>query len=384
MEYAFEGDELTGEGRPSVFTSAIVKALETGEADRDQDSWISVRELYDYVLRRGPRDHAEPAAEHAQPPGGRAVRRAQPVGRAGDAAARTARRPREPVAAIREGAVNGLAELLRGRDRGLAEAARARLERRRRERRQPPREHRCRRRARAASPARIATTGRRRPGRDSAAARPTATRADDTASRRRPAPAAAGARPPPRRAHPTTLPLAAVPLRARPTPIRRPSPRLRGGVRRASPVALRGRAWILALVAGVLIMVGCFLPWRYGARGCRRSRRCRHGLDDQRRVRDPARGGRARRQSRSHCCSRDAAARAPVDPRLGRSSLCFAACGLGAVVAIVDSQGGERRATTAASSCGVPARPPDRRRIAWLALADDLHAAGAARDRPAT
>jgi hypothetical protein len=49
MEYAFEGDELTGEGRPSVFTSAVVKALETGEADRDQDSWISVRELYDYV-----------------------------------------------------------------------------------------------------------------------------------------------------------------------------------------------------------------------------------------------------------------------------------------------------------------------------------------------
>jgi uncharacterized caspase-like protein len=32
-----------------VFTAAVVKALETGEADRDQDRWISVRELYDYV-----------------------------------------------------------------------------------------------------------------------------------------------------------------------------------------------------------------------------------------------------------------------------------------------------------------------------------------------
>src|SRR3954453_13453618 len=49
MEYAFEGEELTGEARPSVFTAAVVKALETGEADRDQDRWISVRELYDYV-----------------------------------------------------------------------------------------------------------------------------------------------------------------------------------------------------------------------------------------------------------------------------------------------------------------------------------------------
>ncbi len=29
-------------------------------------------------------------------------------------------------------------------------------------------------------------------------------------------------------------------------------------------MALRGRAWILALVAGVLITVGWFLPWRYG------------------------------------------------------------------------------------------------------------------------
>jgi hypothetical protein len=49
MEYAFEGDDLSGQGRPSVFTSAVVKALRTGEADRDQDRWISVRELYDYV-----------------------------------------------------------------------------------------------------------------------------------------------------------------------------------------------------------------------------------------------------------------------------------------------------------------------------------------------
>jgi DNA-binding beta-propeller fold protein YncE len=49
IEYSFEGDELSGRGNPSVFTSAVVRALETGDADRDRDSWISVNELYDYV-----------------------------------------------------------------------------------------------------------------------------------------------------------------------------------------------------------------------------------------------------------------------------------------------------------------------------------------------
>ena len=37
MEYAYEGDHLSGEGQPSFFTEAVVEALETGKADRDQD-----------------------------------------------------------------------------------------------------------------------------------------------------------------------------------------------------------------------------------------------------------------------------------------------------------------------------------------------------------
>jgi uncharacterized caspase-like protein len=50
MEYSFEGDQRSGKGEPAVFTSAVVKALETGQADRDGDGWISVDELYDYVF----------------------------------------------------------------------------------------------------------------------------------------------------------------------------------------------------------------------------------------------------------------------------------------------------------------------------------------------
>src|SRR5690348_9940895 len=51
MEYAFENDQLADavEPAPSVFTSALVDGLATGDADRDQDGLIGLDELYDYV-----------------------------------------------------------------------------------------------------------------------------------------------------------------------------------------------------------------------------------------------------------------------------------------------------------------------------------------------
>ncbi len=54
MEYAFEldGDRLSGEGIPSVFTSAVVGGLQSGAADLDGDGKISVDELYDYVFQQ--------------------------------------------------------------------------------------------------------------------------------------------------------------------------------------------------------------------------------------------------------------------------------------------------------------------------------------------
>jgi Caspase domain len=52
MEYASEGDELGDDqqGRPSVFTSALVEGLASGDADQDEDGWVSLDELYDYVF----------------------------------------------------------------------------------------------------------------------------------------------------------------------------------------------------------------------------------------------------------------------------------------------------------------------------------------------
>ncbi|MFC3452954.1 caspase family protein [Amycolatopsis speibonae] len=51
IEYAFEGDHLADDhARPSVFTSALVDGLRTGDADRDEDGWIALGELYDYLF----------------------------------------------------------------------------------------------------------------------------------------------------------------------------------------------------------------------------------------------------------------------------------------------------------------------------------------------
>nr|WP_255429924.1 RDD family protein [Streptomonospora sp. PA3] len=54
IEYAFEGDRLAEDAphTPSVFTSALVAGLTTGEADLDEDGRISLDELYDFLYDR--------------------------------------------------------------------------------------------------------------------------------------------------------------------------------------------------------------------------------------------------------------------------------------------------------------------------------------------
>ena len=61
-EYSFEGDQVSGDGVPSVFTHAIVNGLRTGDADRDKDGLISVADLYQYLY------HKVRAAEPRQTP----------------------------------------------------------------------------------------------------------------------------------------------------------------------------------------------------------------------------------------------------------------------------------------------------------------------------
>ncbi|MDT0304297.1 caspase, EACC1-associated type [Streptomonospora wellingtoniae] len=54
IEYAFEGDRLAQDAphAPSVFTSALVSGLSTGEADLNEDGRVSLDELYDYLYDR--------------------------------------------------------------------------------------------------------------------------------------------------------------------------------------------------------------------------------------------------------------------------------------------------------------------------------------------
>jgi hypothetical protein len=50
LEYAWEGDALARLNEPSIFTSAVIRGLRSGEADRDGDQLVSVDDLYDYVF----------------------------------------------------------------------------------------------------------------------------------------------------------------------------------------------------------------------------------------------------------------------------------------------------------------------------------------------
>jgi hypothetical protein len=130
MEYAFEGDELSGEGQPSVFTSAVVKGLQTGEADRDQDHRISVRELYEYVC-----DEVQEITPNQRPnllshlEGELYIARSSYVAPVApgtlDPELQAALENGLPT--VRLGAVTELARLLAGSDRAMAEASRLAL-----------------------------------------------------------------------------------------------------------------------------------------------------------------------------------------------------------------------------------------------------------------
>ena len=133
MEYAFEGDELadSNELAPSVFTSALVEGLESGDADRDQDGVVSLDELYDYIYDK------VRATTPNQTPGKWAfgvqgelviARRALPVTQPAPLPAEVQEAVDSPLAAVRNAAVQELSRLLRGKHAGRVLAARRALE----------------------------------------------------------------------------------------------------------------------------------------------------------------------------------------------------------------------------------------------------------------
>jgi len=133
MEYAFEGDQLADDQsrRPSVFTSALVEGLATGDADRDQDGWVSLNELYEYVFDRvrEQNPHQTPSRDVEMQGELYLARRSRPVTTPAPLPPELQEVIDHPLAGIRAGAVQELARLLEGRHAGLALAARRALER---------------------------------------------------------------------------------------------------------------------------------------------------------------------------------------------------------------------------------------------------------------
>jgi uncharacterized membrane protein len=132
MEYAFEGDQLADDAgpQPSVFTSALVEGLASGEADRNQDGWVSLDELYDYVFdkvrERNPNQTPSRAVEMQ---GDLFIaRRSRPVTTPAPLPPELRQAIDSPLAGVRGGAVEELARVLRGGHAGLVLAARIALE----------------------------------------------------------------------------------------------------------------------------------------------------------------------------------------------------------------------------------------------------------------
>ncbi|WP_182875102.1 caspase family protein [Microbispora sp. H10670] len=133
MEYAFDGTELADaqEQAPSVFTRALVEGLESGDADHDQDGYVGIDELYDYVYDKVRR------TTPGQTPGKWAfdlqgdlyvARRARPVTVPSPLPVELQAVIDNSIPRVRAGAVEELRRLLRSRHEGLALAARLTLE----------------------------------------------------------------------------------------------------------------------------------------------------------------------------------------------------------------------------------------------------------------
>ena len=129
MEYAFEEAELArAEGQPSIFTRALVRGLESGEADRDRDGRVSVNELYDYLFDEVRRltPNQTPGRWNFEVQGDLLIARS-PAVRAATLPLELQQAIEHPIVRMRLAAAEELERLLIGGHAGLALAAREAL-----------------------------------------------------------------------------------------------------------------------------------------------------------------------------------------------------------------------------------------------------------------
>ncbi|MET9225362.1 caspase family protein [Lentzea sp. NPDC003310] len=134
MEYAFEGAAVAdaSESEPSVFTSALVEGLETGDADRDQDGHVGLDELYEYVYDRVRRvtPHQTPGKWMLDVRGDlRIARRARPVSKPAALPSELQEAIDHSLPGVRAGAIPELRRMLSVAHAGRVLAARLALRR---------------------------------------------------------------------------------------------------------------------------------------------------------------------------------------------------------------------------------------------------------------
>jgi hypothetical protein len=52
LQYSLEGEQINPNIETSIFTHFLIDGLQTGEADKDQDGFITIDELYNYVYKK--------------------------------------------------------------------------------------------------------------------------------------------------------------------------------------------------------------------------------------------------------------------------------------------------------------------------------------------
>lgn len=131
MQYAFEGDAVSGAGVCSIFTDTLVRGLETGEADLDGDGAISCTELYRYLCERiADRMPQQKPRKWAFATEGDILiaRNPRPVVKLAALPIQLLDALKSPFADVRGGAARELGSLLQHSNKGLAAAAQAALQ----------------------------------------------------------------------------------------------------------------------------------------------------------------------------------------------------------------------------------------------------------------
>ncbi len=132
IQFAWESDEQTGETATSLFTHYLVRGLETGEADLNQNGWITVGELYDYAFKQIRQDKAPQTPQMwSYEVEGELVIAGNPfvADRPKDLPVEIVQAMENPLAGVRTGVISELETLLTGSDKGLAASAHTALTR---------------------------------------------------------------------------------------------------------------------------------------------------------------------------------------------------------------------------------------------------------------